>query len=222
MLVPRAASMEEIPRRAISEDVSKPRPNKIPRGYIFHGLTESARLLHTYWKLCLPVNKLEHLPKNTEHDSSALDLPRLVLLTDGKVQDLLHLPVELVQNVRIHKTQENQKRRTDRGANNATDGAEAVKARRNRCCCSSYDNGGNDDNAVFVRMPASFDFEGVAHVECPKEKNVPTVTGFWLLASSLRVIKSMACRGLAYAYQLLDMARTEIWSASKACLKPSV
>lgn len=41
-LVPRAASMEEIPRRAISEDVSKPRPKRTPRGYIFHGLIESA------------------------------------------------------------------------------------------------------------------------------------------------------------------------------------
>lgn len=37
-LVPRAAWIDDIPRRAISEDVSKPRPNRTPRGYIFHGL----------------------------------------------------------------------------------------------------------------------------------------------------------------------------------------
>ena len=36
--VPFAASIDEIPRRAISEEVSKPRPKRIPRGYIFHGL----------------------------------------------------------------------------------------------------------------------------------------------------------------------------------------
>lgn len=41
--------------------------------------------------------------------------------------------------------------------------------------------------AVFVRI------QWAAYVECPKEKKVPTVTGFWPLASSLRVIKSMAC-----------------------------
>lgn len=31
------------------------------------------------------------------------------------------------------------------------------------------------------------------YVECPSEKKVPTVTGFWPVASNLRVIKSMAC-----------------------------
>lgn len=39
--VPFAASMDEIPSRAISEEVSKPRPNRIPRGYIFHGLDKN-------------------------------------------------------------------------------------------------------------------------------------------------------------------------------------
>lgn len=36
--VPRAASTDEIPSRAISDDVSNPRPNSMPRGYIFQGL----------------------------------------------------------------------------------------------------------------------------------------------------------------------------------------
>lgn len=140
MLVPRAASMEEMPRRAISEDVSKPRPKRIPKGYIFHGLLESACCSYALGKTCLPVNNLEHLPENTEHNSSALNLPRLILLTDGKVQDLLHLSVQLVQNVRVHETQEDQKRRTDRGANNATNSAEAVEARGDRCCSGGYDD----------------------------------------------------------------------------------
>lgn len=30
------------------------------------------------------------------------------------------------------------------------------------------------------------------YVECPREKNVPTVTGCWPVASNLRVIKSIA------------------------------
>ena len=39
--VPFAASIDEIPRRAISDEVSKPRPKRMPRGYIFQGLTIS-------------------------------------------------------------------------------------------------------------------------------------------------------------------------------------
>jgi hypothetical protein len=38
MLVPFVAWMEEIPNKAISEDVSNPRPKSTPSGYIFHGL----------------------------------------------------------------------------------------------------------------------------------------------------------------------------------------
>jgi hypothetical protein len=30
--------MDEIPSNAISDEVSKPSPKRIPRGYIFHGL----------------------------------------------------------------------------------------------------------------------------------------------------------------------------------------
>lgn len=36
--VPDEPCIEEIPRRAISEDVSKSRPKRMPSGYIFHGL----------------------------------------------------------------------------------------------------------------------------------------------------------------------------------------
>jgi hypothetical protein len=43
--VPFAASMDEIPSSAISEEVSKPRPNRIPRGYIFHGLGNYQHLI---------------------------------------------------------------------------------------------------------------------------------------------------------------------------------
>ena len=38
MLVPFAAWMEAMPRRATSDEVSKPRPKRMPRGYIFQGL----------------------------------------------------------------------------------------------------------------------------------------------------------------------------------------
>lgn len=39
MLVPLAAWIEAMPKSATSEEVSKPRPKRMPRGYIFHGLS---------------------------------------------------------------------------------------------------------------------------------------------------------------------------------------
>ena len=38
MLVPLAPWIEAMPRRATSDEVSKPRPKTTPMGYIFHGL----------------------------------------------------------------------------------------------------------------------------------------------------------------------------------------
>jgi hypothetical protein len=38
--VPFAAWIEEMPRRATSDEVSNPKPNITPSGYIFHGLPE--------------------------------------------------------------------------------------------------------------------------------------------------------------------------------------
>jgi hypothetical protein len=38
MLVPFVAWIEEIPNRAISDEVSNPNPKRMPNGYIFHGL----------------------------------------------------------------------------------------------------------------------------------------------------------------------------------------
>lgn len=50
--VPEAPCREEIPRRATSEEVSKPRPKRIPRGYIFQGLDMSAPCLSlAFWFL---------------------------------------------------------------------------------------------------------------------------------------------------------------------------
>lgn len=43
-------------------------------------------------------------------------------------------------------------------------------------------------------------------VECPREKNVPTVTGRWPEATRRRVMRSMA----------------DMWSASRACRRPRV
>lgn len=42
MVVPRAPWIDAMPRRATSEEVSNPRPNITPRGYIFHALLHHA------------------------------------------------------------------------------------------------------------------------------------------------------------------------------------
>ena len=47
--VPRAAWMLLIPRSAISDDVSKPRPNSTPKGYIFQGRSISLNMRWKRW-----------------------------------------------------------------------------------------------------------------------------------------------------------------------------
>ena len=57
-----------------------------------------------------------------------------------KIQDLLYLFIQLIQNIGIHKTQQDQECRTDGSANDATNSTEAVEAIRDGCCSSrNYD-----------------------------------------------------------------------------------
>src|SRR6266571_8663049 len=88
--VPLVAWMEEMPSSAISEEVSKPRPNRMPRGYIFHGLkkrdqisryspsrfTPSPPVLISnsgHWNIRhIPINQLEHFLKKMKQTPSAL------------------------------------------------------------------------------------------------------------------------------------------------------
>lgn len=65
---------------------------------------------------------------------------------------------------------------------------------------------------------------GVTDVEWPKEKNIPTVTGRCPAAIKRRVMRSIACH-LNIKFLLsgrIGFPRTDIWSASKACLKPRI
>lgn len=57
-----------------------------------------------------------------------------------KIQNLLHLLDELVQDVRIHETKEDQERGTDRATNDPANRAEAVEAGRHS------GRGGSDDD----------------------------------------------------------------------------
>ena len=43
ILVPLAPWIDAIPSRATSDDVSKPSPNTMPSGYIFHGLRQDGQ-----------------------------------------------------------------------------------------------------------------------------------------------------------------------------------
>jgi hypothetical protein len=80
--VPLAASMDEIPSNAISDEVSNPSPNKIPRGYIFQGLGHGQHMRSRPTCICdIPVNQFEHLLQDGEQWPSTLDLPSLVLLS---------------------------------------------------------------------------------------------------------------------------------------------
>ncbi len=72
MLVPLAAWIEAMPKSATSEEVSKPRPKRMPRGYIFHGLpmfvsAENTPILNEREQQSQsPVNKPKHPLKQME------------------------------------------------------------------------------------------------------------------------------------------------------------
>lgn len=147
------------------------------------------RVLH------LPVNQFEHFLQNGEQNATALDLPGLVGLVLGQAEHLLHLPDELVENVRIHYTKQDQECGADGAANDSADGTEAVKLRGNGCSSCRDDNRCNDDDSGILlayKLTHPIGFTST-HVEWPREKKVPTVTGFCPVASSRLVIKSMAC-----------------------------
>lgn len=57
--VPRDPWIEAMPRRATSEEVSNPRPNNTPRGYIFHAL-----MVHLALILLFPIS-YPHIPHPT-------------------------------------------------------------------------------------------------------------------------------------------------------------
>lgn len=58
----------------------------------------------------------------------------------GETEDLLHLLHEFIQDIRIHKTKQDQEGSADGGANDSTDRAEAVEAVGDSCCCGCDDN----------------------------------------------------------------------------------
>lgn len=101
---------------------------------------------------------------------------------------------ELVENIPIHKTQHDEKSGAHGAADYSSYGAEAIKAFGYSGSSGCNDDGGDDDDAA-LSCQSGIPERGLdsAYVECPREKYVPTVTGFWPVARSLRVIRSIAC-----------------------------
>lgn len=62
------------------------------------------------------------------------------------------------------------------------------------------------------------------YVECPRLKNVPTVTGLCPEATSRLVIRSMSCKRFPLDVFTANenRGRTAMWSASRACRSPRV
>lgn len=108
----------------------------------------------------------------------------------------MHLFKQLVEDVRIHDTQQDEKGGADGAADDTADGAETVEPRGYCSSSGCHDNRGDNDNADIdyqyeeVSSTANID----TYVEWPNEKKVPTVTGICPVASSLLVIKSIAYR----------------------------
>lgn len=61
-------------------------------------------------------------------------------MTLGQIQNLLHLLDELVQDICVHETEEDQERSTDRATNDPANPAEAIEPGRHS------GSGGRDDD----------------------------------------------------------------------------
>lgn len=95
------------------------------------------------------VDELEHALQDAEKHAAALDFPGLFRRLVGlHPNDLSDLHDELVQNVGIHDSEEDQECRRDGSADDATDVAKAVEtaghARRRGC----HDNRGDNDDGT--------------------------------------------------------------------------
>lgn len=134
MDVPRAAWMEEMPSSAISDEVSKPRPKRTPRGYIFQGLLGGLVGLQELGAVVglsgedEPVNHLEHALEDVEEASPTVDLEVFIFLfTRMGGQQRIELLYQAVQDVNVHDAQQDQESGGHGGADNATDLGESVK-----------------------------------------------------------------------------------------------
>lgn len=114
-----------------------------------------------------------------------------------------HLLHQLAQNIRIRNTQKDQYSGGNRSTDDASDSTERAEFRADGCSCCSHHDGRDDDNAIQVSLDtwnecSKAKSERVErgkkmelYVEWPKEKNVPTATGFWPVATRRRVTRSM-------------------------------
>jgi hypothetical protein len=102
--------MALIPNRAISEDVSNPKPKRTPRGYIFHGLhvQSASTLLISCSTENIPINELERPLQDTKETASAFDLEFGLGCVGRRVDDHTELLDEFVQNEHVHDSEHDQ------------------------------------------------------------------------------------------------------------------
>lgn len=92
----------------------------------------------------LPINELEHLLEQIKQATRPFDL-EFLLLARRRSNQLLHLLHELVENVEIHKPEQDEKPSRDRRPNNPPDSAKSAEPGADGRCRRRNDYRGDDD-----------------------------------------------------------------------------
>jgi len=150
--------------------------------------------MHRIMRRHLLINHSKHLFHNTEQTSSSIELKTLRTLQPriGTLQIFIQLLHKLVENEHVHDAKNDEKSSWYWRSNNASDLTVFVKFISNCGCSGCNYRWGDDDNTTKVSVCCFPSDGGMTNVECPREKNVPIVTGFWPFATNLRVVRSIA------------------------------
>ncbi|CAG9992755.1 unnamed protein product [Clonostachys byssicola] len=131
-----------MPRIAISEEVSKPRPKTTPSGYIFHGRS-------------IALNSFPSIRRHGSRGSVWVLVPVAIHGTLGESspqaldQGVEHPPVGNAQNYEEHSA--------DRGPNDVSYSSEAIEALSEGATGGSNNDTGDDDNCAVAQTEEGAD-----------------------------------------------------------------
>lgn len=74
-----------------------------------------------------PIDQFEHFLQDREEDATALNLPRFIFRAFRKIEYLLHLLDQFIENIGVHDAKKDQERGTDAASDDSTDRAEFVE-----------------------------------------------------------------------------------------------
>lgn len=172
MLVPCAPCTLLSPKIAISELVSKPRPNKIPRGNIFHGRSTTLNTLRNTFARNPSPSNFRLVAASSSSSSTTSPVSALLLSCSSTTLSL---------RMSLYKTQPLPAQSSNRNAA-LTLVPMMLPTRVNP----------SNRSLSAPLVAATTTHVTITMVLWPSEKKVPTVTGRWPEAIRRRVMRSMA------------------------------